>query len=404
MAIDLSTLFGQQQDYSQILSPAEQQRIQSNAGQQALLNSAIALLAQSGQTRQPISTGQLFGSALGAGMEGYNQSFDRTLKQMITGMQLEDFKRKRQAQEMARGAITQTPVPIPMATGQGSQFQMLQNQTADFGTEGANITAGALMSNPNLPTRTSVNLDKLIAAATFESPLEAAKMLSKEDKAPSSVKEYEFAVQNGFKGSYTDFIARKTPATNINVDTGKGIASQVGPMLKDAQIQAQGANIQIDAADRVIGAVDTNKIIAGPLATPQLRLAQIGQTLGVTGKDTAETIANTRQAIRGFAELTLQGRKSMRGEGAITESEGKLAERAFSGDIDSLTAQEIKQIANASKRVAEYSISEYNRKLDTLGKNPEMKDIVEFYKVTPIAPMARPGAIKKFNPATGKVE
>ncbi len=126
--------------------------------------------------------------------------------------------------------------------------------------------------------------------------------------------------------------------------------------------------------------------------------------LGVTGKDTAETIANTRQAIRGFAELTLQGRKSMRGEGAITESEGKLAERAFSGDIDSLTAQEIKQIANASKRVAEYSITEYNRKLDTLGKNPEMKDIVEFYKVTPIAPMARPGAIKKFNPATGKVE
>jgi hypothetical protein len=94
----------------------------------------------------------------------------------------------------------------------------------------------------------------------------------------------------------------------------------------------------------------------------------------------------------------------MRGEGAITESEGKLAERAFSGDIDSLTAQEIKQIANASKRVAEYSITEYNRKLDTLGKNPEMKDIVEFYKVTPIAPMARPGAIKKFNPATGKVE
>jgi hypothetical protein len=320
---------------------------------------------------------------------------------MVTGMQLEDFKRKRQAQEMARGAITRTPVQIPMATGQDSQLEMLTRP--EFGGGMADVeTAAALRAN--LPTRTSVDLDKLIAAAAFESPLEAAKMLSKEDKAPSSVKEYEFAVQNGFKGSYTDFIARKTPATNINVDTGKGIASQVGPMLKDAQIQAQGANIQIDAADRVIGAVDTNKIIAGPLATPQLRLAQVGQTLGVTGKDTAETIANTRQAIRGFAELTLQGRKSMRGEGAITESEGKLAERAFSGDIDSLTAQEIKQIANASKRVAEYSITEYNRKLDTLGKNPEMKDIVEFYKVTPIAPMARPGAIKKFNPATGKVE
>jgi hypothetical protein len=368
-----------------------------------LLNSAIALLAQSGRTREPISTGQLFGSALGAGMEGYNQAFDRTLKQMVTGMQLEEFKRKKQAQEMARGAITQTPVPIPMATGKDSQLQMLQNQTADFGTEGANITAGALMSNPNLPTRTSVNLDKLIAAAAFESPLEAAKMLSKEDKTPASVQEYEYAVRNGFKGSFTDYLSKKTPGTNVTVKTGEGVAAQVGGMLKDANIQAQGANIQIDAADRVIGAVDTGKIIAGTFATPQLRLAQFGQVLGVTGKDTAETIANTRQAIRGFAELTLQGRKSMRGEGAITESEGKLAEKAFSGDIDSLTPAEIRQIANASKRVAEYSISEYNRKLDIIGRNPDLKDVVEIYRVNPIQPMKQ-GNIKRFNPATGKVE
>ena len=182
MAIDLSALFGQQPDYSQFISPAEQQRIQSNAGQQALLNSAIALLAQSGRTREPISTGQLFGSALGAGMEGYNQSFDRTLKQMITGMQLEEYKRKKQAQEMARGAFTQTPVSIPMATGKDSQLEMLQKQTADFGAEGANITAGALMSNPNLPTKTSVDMNKLIQAIGIENPIEAAKLMTKEPK------------------------------------------------------------------------------------------------------------------------------------------------------------------------------------------------------------------------------
>ena len=182
MAIDLSALFGQQQDYSQLLSPAEQQRMQSGANQAALLNAAIALLGSSGQTRQPISTGQVLGSALGAGLEGYQQSFDRTLKQMVTGMQLEDLKRKRQAQEMARGAFTQTPVSIPMATGAESQLGMLQKQTADFGTEGANITAGALMSNPNLPTKTSVDINKLIQAIGIESPLEAAKLMSKEPK------------------------------------------------------------------------------------------------------------------------------------------------------------------------------------------------------------------------------
>ena len=101
MAIDLSALFGQQPDYSQFISPAETQRMQSGAGQQALLNAAIALLGQSGQTAQPISTGQILGSALGAGMEGYNQSFDRNLKQMLTGMQLGEFSRKqKQAKEI----------------------------------------------------------------------------------------------------------------------------------------------------------------------------------------------------------------------------------------------------------------------------------------------------------------
>jgi hypothetical protein len=179
MAIDLSALFGQQPDYSQFISPAETQRMQSGANQSALLNAAIALLGQSGQTRQPISTGQVLGSALGAGLEGYNQSFDRSLKQMLTNMQLEEFKRKRQAQEMARGAITQTPVPIPMATGQGSQLEMLSRP--EFGGDmAAAETVGALRAN--LPTKTSVDLNKLIQAISVTDPVEAAKLMSKEPK------------------------------------------------------------------------------------------------------------------------------------------------------------------------------------------------------------------------------
>ena len=179
MAIDLSALFGQQPDYSQFISPAETQRMQSGANQSALLNAAIALLGSSGQTRQPISTGQALGGALGAGLEGYQQSFDRNLKQIVTNMQLEDLKRKRQSQEMARQAVTQTPVPISMATGQGSQLEMLSRP--EFGGDMAvPETVSALRAN--LPTKTSVDLDKLIQAIAIESPLEAAKLMSKEPK------------------------------------------------------------------------------------------------------------------------------------------------------------------------------------------------------------------------------
>jgi hypothetical protein len=91
----------------------------------------------------------------------------------------------------------------------------------------------------------------------------------------------------------------------------------------------------------------------------------------------------------------------MRGEGAITESEGKLAEKAFSGDIDSLTPAEIKQLANASKRAAEFNLGEYNRKLDVLRKDPATAQLAPFYEVTrmPAAPI-----IKQYNPKTQKVE
>ena len=167
MAIDLSALFGQQSDYSQFISPAEQQRIQSNAGQQALLNSAIALLAQSGRTREPISTGQLFGSALGAGMEGYNQSFDRTLKQMVTGMQLEEYKRKKQAQEMARQAFTEIP-----------QYGVVPTETGEMPT-------AETMSSLTMPTGKTVqklDIDKLIKAIAVTDPVEAAKLMTKEPK------------------------------------------------------------------------------------------------------------------------------------------------------------------------------------------------------------------------------
>ena len=189
MAIDLSTLFGQQQDYSQILSPAEQQRIQSNAGQQALLNSAIALLAQSGQTRQPISTGQLLGSALGAGMEGYNQSFDRTLKQMLVGTQLEEFKRKKQAQEQYQKVLksAETPQAIPMATGQGSQLEMLSRP--EFGGDMAvPETIAALRGN--LPT--AIDPVKANAAAlqflAQTDPAKYAELTAKQDNLPADIK------------------------------------------------------------------------------------------------------------------------------------------------------------------------------------------------------------------------
>lgn len=167
-----------------------------------------------------------------------------------------------------------------------------------------------------------------------------------------------------------------------DIKTGESIAGQIGPMVKDSYLAAQGAVQSADAANRVIQAVDSGKLISGTLASARLTASQIADTMGVGGKDNAERIANTRQAIRGLAELTLNGRKQMRGEGQITESEGKLAERAMSGDI-SMTPAELRQLANASRRAAQFTYDQHQVQLRNMQQDPNLAGLAKFYGVAP---------------------
>jgi len=95
----LSQLFGGQPDYSQFISPQQSEQAQTNALTSAGLNAAIALLGASGQTNRPVSTGQVLGTALSAGLGGYQSSFDNQLRQMLAQGQLSDIQDKRVLRE-----------------------------------------------------------------------------------------------------------------------------------------------------------------------------------------------------------------------------------------------------------------------------------------------------------------
>ena len=179
----ISQLLGTAPDYSEAIGADQQKRLVDNAQQQAMLNGVIALLGLSGPQRQQVGTGQALGAALGAGIGGYNESMDRTLKQALTGMQLQEYtaKRARQAamQRGLEGAITNTPQPIPMARTPGSQLEMLSRPEFGGGMADAE-TIGALTGN--LPTKQTIDLDKLLAVIAKNDPLEAAKLMVKEGK------------------------------------------------------------------------------------------------------------------------------------------------------------------------------------------------------------------------------
>jgi hypothetical protein len=188
----ISALFGAPPDYSNALTPQQTERMRSNALSQGGIGALVALLGASGQTTRPISTGQALAGALGAGFGGYQSSFDNTLKQLLTAQQLGENKRKqeqRTAFEQAMGrATTMQPQNIPMATGAGSQLDLLSRP--EFGGDMATQeTIGALRGN--LPTAPSVDFDKLVQAISIVDPVEAAKLMVKTDSRPEALKTFE---------------------------------------------------------------------------------------------------------------------------------------------------------------------------------------------------------------------
>ena len=211
------------------------------------------------------------------------------------------------------------------------------------------------------------------------------------EKLPTEYKEYQKAVEGGFKGSFFDYqqALKRAGAPSVSVNTAKDISAQVGDIAKESRVQAAGAVQTADAANRIIQAVDSKNLISGPGANVRLQAAQIADAIGAGGNTTADKIANSRQAVQGLAQLTLQGRKQMRGEGAITESEGKLAERAMSGDLN-FTAAEIRQLAEAAKRSAKFTYNQHQNIINTMQNNPDAKGLVPYFQVPADADIFNP--------------
>ena len=283
MAIDLSALFGAPPDYSSMLSPEQQQQMGKQANQQALLGSLVALLGASGPQRYPVGTGQALAGAVGAGMGAYQNSFDTTLKQLLTAQQLGENKRKleqRAALDKAlAGAVTNVPQPIPMARGQGSQLEMLSRP--EFGGDmAATETIGALQSN--LPTRPTVDFDRFVQAiaASGIDPIEAAKLMApKETKLTGDVAQFSEAKKLGLIPETMSFEQFK--------GIGKGPLVTVSP--GDTELEKLDAKQVSAISDRVNSAraaantansIDT--LLKGKGGGEVVKIgANLAQTLGI---------------------------------------------------------------------------------------------------------------------------
>jgi hypothetical protein len=130
-----------------------------------------------------------------------------------------------------------------------------------------------------------------------------------------------------------------------------------------------------NALNRLEENLDDPKLITGFGAKARLTAAQVAQLFGGDGAD----LAVTRSTIQGFAEIALQSRGMLKGQGQVTENEQKLLDRARSGDI-SFTLPELKELVSVLGRANK---ARYDDDAETIGRMEGMQDTEEakkFYK------------------------
>lgn len=177
----------------------------------------------------------------------------------------------------------------------------------------------------------------------------------------------------------------KAGASSVNVNTAKPFLSELagglGKQVETAAGAARAAVGSINTANRLLEALDSGKVISGPTANTRIVLAQIGQMIGVGGKDSKETLLNTRQAMQAMAQLELDAAQQMKGQGQITEAERDIIRRAAAGDIESMTVPELRLLAKTTDKVARFRITSHQRNVEALAKDPQAAPLMPFLNV-----------------------
>jgi hypothetical protein len=172
----------------------------------------------------------------------------------------------------------------------------------------------------------------------------------------------------------------KSPGTNVSVNTpvSKSLSEPVGKRVDASLAKAEGASGLMENANMIQEALNTGKVIVGPMAGARTTIAQL---LNMAGADNQAQLQNSLSVAKGLAGLTLESRGELKGQGQVTDTETKLLERARSGDT-TLTLDELQQVVNVSQRLAKRLWSNHENLLKTMEKDPAAKDSIEYYRPT----------------------
>lgn len=172
-------------------------------------------------------------------------------------------------------------------------------------------------------------------------------------------------------------------APQVSVKYGNSLADAIGAGLGKELTGpgyqgATGALDTIRTADRILGAVNTGKVVAGPTSDKLFAAKQLAASLGYPVDE--EGLTQTRSVIKGLAELSLAKRKSMGSQ--ISDFEQKMFNKATSGEIQDLTVPEIRLLATLAREDAGRTIGQHNALTNSL-LGTELPNVAKALTVAP---------------------
>jgi len=166
----------------------------------------------------------------------------------------------------------------------------------------------------------------------------------------------------------------------MTINTGeKSLKTQLGTnvanALETSATQARSAINTLGVVTNIRNALVTGKVITGPGTTARQIFLQLSG-------NNPEALAQTRQVIQGLAQLTLNSRGLLKGQGQVSDFEGRLLEKAQSGNIDNLTGTEISTVIDVIERQGRDAIK-LNK---TYVQKAKTGDVFDFFDVDEPAP------------------
>lgn len=290
----------------------------------------------------------------------------------------------------------------------GLNEQAVNNQAADayaplvesvYGAQGAAQAPGSPggASPPGQIDRAAV-LGLLQNPATREQGvallMNGGRLPQPKSNLPSDLQEYQYAQQQGFKGSFLDYQTQLKSAgasrTSVNVNAGgdnKQVFDAVGKSYESANAAASGLNAIREAR----AAVDAGGIF-GQGADLRLGLQKIGAALGVAD---VNPITNTETFQSTIAPQVAAMLKSTVGSTQISNADREFASKAAGGSI-TLDQSSISRLLNIMERAQRGIVESHNKRLDLVypASNPNVQRERALFsvQVPDLQPMTPPAA------------